>query len=659
MSISSKKVKNAFTANRAEELGLDVWCDFVVPLFYEELNILDATKTRRVTGGRGSGKTMLLRYLSHHSQFSISRPAEDEFNINSIGLYWRADTNFLTMFNKQGISEEYWVKLFKHYMLLVLALETLASLTSIAKSNYSGITSEDLVKIDFSELKDFGELIPSDFLSLSKYLKKQLRECESAVHNPREIEGLKLLPDSFLTAGLIDIIKQNLKPLVDTSFCVFVDEYENLLEYQQKTINTKIKHSQSPLIYHVAMKKNGMETSKTLGGESIQGIADYRSFDLDELLLKCDFDVFCAELFLSRVYPEVFGGKVNEYIDLDMLRNKERIKERRSLEYRKKVLCLVEAILPGQKYEEMARAALNTSAHLNKLKKDIESILSKDGLDNNIKAIDFFVSGFERASIIVPALLSRKSNTPVNVMKEFKAHVAGDKSNFDAWIANNFVGCYLQMFRAYDRVCPFYSGFQTYVALSRGNIRHFYELCNAAMIRSEISKENLTIDINTQVLAAKAASEEILNEAPTYGQMGGRIRAFIYNLGHIFEFSHMRKTQSESEVNHFSIKGGFSSLNDDDAKFLSEAEKWGVLYQEKSTKNKDKSSRDNSDWILNPIYSPFFFISYRKKRKLEVSIDEFRVLHSGTEGTRVDLEALYKSKWELEDLDQPRSHTLF
>jgi hypothetical protein len=196
------------------------------------------------------------------------------------------------------------------------------------------------------------------------------------------------------------------------------------------------------------------------------------------------------------------------------------------------------------------------------------------------------------------------------------------------------------------------------VALASGNIRHFLELCNAAITRSDLENGNLTVDIEAQAIATRSASEDILNEAPTYGRLGARLRTFIYNLGHIFEYSQMRKTQSEPEINHFSIKGGYANLTDDDQHFLSEAEKWGVLYKEKSTKDKDKSSPDSVEWILNPIYSPFFFISHRKKKKIEFSADHFRVLHCGNEEARVNLEKLYKSKWDLEDSEQPYSYSL-
>jgi hypothetical protein len=54
-------IQGIFAKNRAEELGDDVWEQFVVPPFYDRLDLTTARKPRLIIGGRGCGKTMLLR----------------------------------------------------------------------------------------------------------------------------------------------------------------------------------------------------------------------------------------------------------------------------------------------------------------------------------------------------------------------------------------------------------------------------------------------------------------------------------------------------------------------------------------------------------------------------------------------------------------------
>src|SRR5438132_2804154 len=94
MPIDLNPLKAVFAKNRTEELGYDVWEQFVIPPFYDQLDLEAAKKPRVIVGGRGCGKTMLLRYLSHQTAFSPKRPAIPKSALGHIGLYWRADTQF-------------------------------------------------------------------------------------------------------------------------------------------------------------------------------------------------------------------------------------------------------------------------------------------------------------------------------------------------------------------------------------------------------------------------------------------------------------------------------------------------------------------------------------------------------------------------------------
>ena len=70
-----------------------------------------------------------------------------------------------------------------------------------------------------------------------------------------------------------------------------------------------------------------------------------------------------------------------------------------------------------------------------------------------------------------------------------------------------------------------------------------------------------------------------------------------------------------------------SPLTEEDDKFFKEAEKWGVLQAIESTKNKSSASAAIFDYVLNPVYSPFFLISYRKGRKIEIESSTIRQMY--------------------------------
>src|ERR1700760_1588738 len=125
MSDTASSIQNVFSQNRAEELGSDVWRHFVVPPFYNRLGVDDAKKPRVIIGGRGCGKTMLLRYWSHQSMFSRSRVDFSEGETNQIGLYWRADTQFASAMFERDVPVDVWQAGFLHMVALIIGMEVL------------------------------------------------------------------------------------------------------------------------------------------------------------------------------------------------------------------------------------------------------------------------------------------------------------------------------------------------------------------------------------------------------------------------------------------------------------------------------------------------------------------------------------------------------
>ena len=90
------------------------------------------------------------------------------------------------------------------------------------------------------------------------------------------------------------------------------------------------------------------------------------------------------------------------------------------------------------------------------------------------------------------------------------------------------------------------------------------------------------------------------------------------------------------------------SLTDDDFDFLKEAVKWSVLFESKATKQKSEYEPENIDYVLNPIYAPFFNISFRKKRKLELKTEEAICLIRGSYDEVRDLLRRFSKAWDVE-----------
>jgi hypothetical protein len=643
--MASDNLQAVFSKNRAEELGNDVWEHFVVPPFYDRLDLYTARKPLLIIGGRGCGKTMLLRYLSHETAFSRLRPSVPDEVGHHIGLYWRADTHFVNMMAGRDIPDETWHSAFVHTAALVLGMEVLASLRSISRSKSELLVEDDLRSLKFQRLQAFDMSFPSDFMSLEDDLQTRLWALQAWINDVKKAEEPRFLPGEKFVLALLQEIKPQLPRLKEANYFVYLDEYENLRPYQQRIVNTWLKHSTTPLIFNLAMKRNAFEIQATIGPESLSNIHDYRSHDL-EYELEADFSTFAAEI----LFLQLSLAKQSVPIEPAVLRDPVRLRERREPKYIERVRTAAKKLLPGLTQKEMAEGVFADDALSAKLKERIRQALVQR--ESAVAANAFFRPALPEATIVTPALLFRQSLRPEEIKEELDSLEKGNSNSFTGtrdWIHNNFIGAYLQLYEPHSRACPFYAGFQSYCQLAHGNLRHFLELCHKSLSRMEEWTIDSSVPPQMQAEAAREASTAFLREVRSFGPRGLQLHAFVLRLGSLFAIAHQRPTQSEPEQTHFSIGEGNQLLTPDDFAFLREATKWSVLYEEPETKKKDSGVEpEDVEYVLAPIYAPYFHISYRKRRKIKLKTDECIVLIRGSYDQVKELLRHYSTSWEVQ-----------
>ena len=213
------------------------------------------------------------------------------------------------------------------------------------------------------------------------------------------------------------------------------------------------------------------------------------------------------------------------------------------------------------------------------------------------------------------------------------------------------MGSYLQSYEPHSKPCPMFAGFQAFCQLAHGNIRYLLELCHTSLNRVDDWDGQQPVPIDIQADAAREASAAFLREVRSCGPKGLQLHGFVLRLGSLFAIAHQRPTQSEPEQNHFSIGAGNTRPSVDDQDFLREAVKWSVIYEEPETKKKDVGEPEGFEYVLAPIYAPYFHISYRKKRKLKLSSDDVIVLIRGTYDQVKDLLKRQSVAWGVEPTD--------
>lgn len=622
-------INSKMTRNRAEEYGFDLWTDFVIPPYFQSLKTLKSEKPLIIEGGRGSGKTMLLRYLCHATQFSTQRKNVEDSVFEHIGIYWKMDVSFASLMEARGADQELWKSAFENMAVLVLCREVLESLGNMTQARPD--VGQIIDKLDLSELRDIDAEIPLELPLLKRYLRKKDNQFQVWVNNYKKLDTPLFYPMRFLEVLIENLVAQI--PLLKNSFfSIYIDEYENLNVSQKKIVNTWLKQCHSPLVFNIAMKRQSFDVADTLGSEKIVAVHDYRKIDI-ESLLNDHFETFASEIFLL---------KVNEYLcnffkEEDRLKKEDRLQLydsseislniRQSRPYRDSVKQKIERIFPNITASEVASEIFADEKLFDRLKRMIKTDLRELNKESYFEKI-FALKVDPAAIIVLHALLNRRTLIFEDVYKELVKYSMNERSKFKEWISTNLFGCLLNFYGKLNRICPLYSGYSTFVTMSNGNIRHFLELCYTSLSISDEDgwRKAQRVERNEQLQAVKYVSNNMINEIKKFGSQGNVLYQFSLRLGTIFEELRKKDSQSEPEQNQFSIKG---QLPVDGEKILRELVKWSVVFESKLTKQKGLES--GSEYMFNPIYSAYFTISYRKKRRIEFTVEEFMALISEDE----------------------------
>jgi hypothetical protein len=550
---------------------------------------------------------------------------------------------------------ETWRSAFEHMLACEFGKEIIRSLKNLNCNPDRQHKFGLLENLSISVLKDFDETLGDTIVDLEKNLQRSRTRLAMWVNNLDTCPRPVFLPaDAFLRA-LIGTLKDQLPYIAESTFGIFIDEYENLREEQQRFINGLLKHGSPPLIYNIALKPKGWHTKQTIGGESIQEISDYRVIDLEAYIAK-DFDVFAAELLFFRLAEHDPELQTKLPIVPEHLRSIDHIQERYdNQKYRETIINAAEQMLPRASLRTAAIEILTDSKLLERLTNKISLALQRKG--SELKAESFIDINYPEISVIMPALISRDRENAEVLLKEFTELKQGAGTRLSpkgALVSNNLFGCINSIYIDARRTSILFSGFTVLTLIARGNVRHLLELIHRIFKEYKPSEDEVlpVVPVPVQAHAISIASESILNTVSGFGIYGPQLYALALCLGSIFRQRHRSDKQSEPEINHFTIASG--EMNEKLSRYLLEAEKWSVLFLSRETKMKTLGVI-GSDYTLNPIFSPYFQISYRKKRSLHFNTSQLLQMFEGDQQVR---DALVRELGK-QDVSEPEQQDLF
>lgn len=575
-----------------------------------------------IMGARGSGKTMLAGRFALDfwiaEQRALGRTVLDE-PPEQIGLYFRIDADFLHTFNQgENALREDFNRLFAQYFDVMVIRKALAALNELGGLQ-SWCDTQRLFRALYGE---FGEPAPADadFDQFADFLELQLQRVRLFLNNPVPERRPVFFQANELQRRLMEHLRRG-KRFADRYFVVLLDEYENFADYQQRIVNTRLKHSsrESGTTYRLFMRSGGLRNRETLAPEQfIEVTDDFRQHVLD------DWPSW-------NKFREHMLAVANRHLELQPY-----FAER------------------GQRrFEDM----------LVDLKPETEADLLDAGRRNPLTTWVHKHHATHEQDILAwfahePSTLRRA--TAVVVMNQGKpveevlAAFREDSPKARDWYHNYHLGALYWLCRLHHQDKR-YAGLATVVSLAGFNIRGFLDFCHA--IFTEWLKDGslaLPISWEIQDRAIRRQAQTYRDKLRSVERAPEELNNLYERLGRLFEAAHKGPKQSEPEINHFAIRDRL----DDSARqhrldgLLLDAWYTGTLRRMAGTKQKTLADLRLEDWQLNPQYAPLFNLSPRRKKKLILTAEEAETLFLGGKDDWMLVYHKFARRFDLGDMEE-------
>lgn len=615
---SIDKLSTVLGLYKAEWLREKLFDLFTVPGYFDELKM---NRPCVLIGGRGTGKTTVLQGLSYQGQFAFAKSDKNVIDTwQFFGLYHRVNTNRVTAFRGPEQSEDRWRACFAHYLNLLFCTQLLefACWYELQTGRELSLSATDLAAFRATlKLQSDGRLA-----DLAQEVRLQVLVFEASINSivdtPPAFLSMQGAPVDALSAALLGT-----KELAGKQFFFLIDEFENFEDYQQRILNTIIKHAPSAYTFKVGVRELGWRERSTLNeNEQLTSPADYARISISERLTDSRFKSF-AENVLSVRYQGTVGGP-GSAADFPSL---------------------------FPKLDELDEAArLIDKAQESRVRKAVEEASSPEQREA-AKALPIGVQYF------------------LDYWASSHADITSLSAEIDAWLKDNtaskdrfnnhFHASLFAIRKGKRGIRKYYSGWDVYLALCEGNIRYLLELVHSALLlHTEEEGAALTpISPEVQTQAAQAVGRKNLSELEGLSVDGARLTKLLLSLGRVFGVLAESPAGHTPEANQFHLREEQASESDAKAMdLLKHSVMHLALVRYAGSKLLDERDTKAYDYMIHPIFAPFFVFSHRKKRKILLSTAN---LLSLVENPREGIEAVLKLNHRRPETDLPDQLQLF
>jgi hypothetical protein len=620
-----------------------------------------------ILGGKGSGKSHIMRYYSFQVQSIRFRqngqtPMQGVTQDRFVGIYARCGGLDADRFNGKSQSPERWCALFAYYFELWVADLTLSILEAITAGGDFEHHYDQELGAGISTLFDVSVPMFDTVGAARSYLAELRSRLDYAVNNASlndRLDAEIIVSRGKLFFGVPELMCSKVPSFRDVVFVYLLDEFENFTEAQQMYINTLIREKRGPTTFKIGSRLYGIRTHVTLsGGERNLEGSEYEELRLDERFRrdKSAYKGFAEQLLAKRLSAASLASEAIEPV----LRVLESLMEEPDLSWNSQFLKSLVQSKRDRPHLANFRRKLQKGLNDGFVKgprtaNDVEAIIKAVNFDEyplleKLCILSVYQHWFRSGDVMEAAL---------EASRQALLFIEGSRgSKFGEFVDKHKGDMVAQLLRENNQK-QIYAGLDNFIRMSEGLPRSLITIMKHVYDWSVYIQEKPLrggkISIRAQQRGVAEAADWFLDEMLTEGEDGVLVRSAIERLSALFRLNRFADKPIETSMIAFSVDE--VRMDREPRKILKLAQDTSLIISVPRGQRARNSKQITSKLELNTMLAPRYDLPIARRGAVPLSPGDANIVfdYNSPEAFQ-DLLKVWEAKMTAPAFGRTRSH---
>lgn len=605
-----------FSDNQINELWINYGTNTI-----ESILELRNPISKFILGGKGTGKTHLLRYHTYlvaknRKDFKDKDSLYIIDKLGAITAFYRANHMSYSKFNLLPIDTR--AIFTSYYTELLLCEGILQTLCEVKRGYDAEYNDEAFIKFleDKASANLFDEIYDIDGILI--WFQRQRRKLGIEINN---FALTQVMPSDsiYFTLGSLLMNLQSALEFWNDNFAkypitLFIDEFENFSSENQKIFNTLIRMSEGRICFRIASRLKGIKDQENLNSDEINLAGhEYSTVVLDNILNESkNRDIFLSNCIKTRINSTFLDNKSKKF-ELKMFL--ESLESDRFMEGSLKQLDL-----QYEKIEDSIKKQF-LKVFTNEYSEEVFSILTEN--------LPYLL--IKKHNILRFYKAKKNKENFLDVAKQIRSnsleYIEGNYSTIKTY-HNSFNHYKLDLFAQICKDsrksfgCP-YAGYDVLINMCSGNPRNilslFRNMYDIVSFNGEDFFKKNSIDILVQSESAMKTSRYLLNEDSSYGSTSEYAKKATDNLARYLQAARYAQNIPESSPLAFSFD--LNDLNERAREVYDYCIRFSFIVELKVGRSDRNSNKRIIKAKLNPMISPNWNLPVSVRGDMSIGTD--------------------------------------